>query len=100
MSRRWFPGVPDVVFGLVLLSVLVGGRFRLLNDPGTLWHLRLGRDSRDGFGPAGRHDDLDAAGEPWVDQSWLFDVGLALSGRPRRLVGRGGRVRGDDRLGS
>ena len=55
MSRRFAPGVPDLVFGLVLVSVLVGGRFRLLNDPGTLWHLRLGREIlRTGDGPAGR----------------------------------------------
>lgn len=85
MSRRFAPGVADVVFGLVLASVLVGGRFRLLNDPGTLWHLRLGREIL-ATGAVPRADTLTftRAGEPWVDQSWLFDAGLAL------LVDRGG----------
>jgi hypothetical protein len=79
MSRRFAPGVPDVVFGLVLVSVLVGGRYRLLNDPGTLWHLRLGREIV-GTGSVPRVDPLTFThgGEQWVDQSWLFDAGLAL----------------------
>lgn len=77
--RRLTPGLPDLVFGLVLASVLVGGRYRLLNDPGTLWHLRLGREILS-TGTVPRVDSLTFthAGEPWVDQSWLFDVGLAL----------------------
>lgn len=77
-SLRWWPGVADLVFGLVLASVLVGGRFRLLNDPGTLWHLRLGRDIL-ASGTVPRVDTLTFthAGETWVDQSWLFDVVLA-----------------------
>lgn len=78
MSRRLSPGVPDVVFGLVLVSVLIGGRYRLLNDPGTPWHLRLGREIvRTGEVP--RVDSLTytRAGHPWVDQSWLFDAALA-----------------------
>jgi hypothetical protein len=79
MSRRFAPGVPDVVFGLVLLSVLLGGRFRLLNDPGTLWHLRLGRDIlRAGDVPRVDSLTFTHVGEPWVDQSWLFDAALAL----------------------
>ncbi len=44
-SRVAVPGVPDLVFGLVLLTVLAGGRTGLLNDPGTFWHLRLGARS-------------------------------------------------------
>ena len=78
MSRRWVPGLVDAVFLLVLASVLIGGRFRLLNDPGTLWHDRLGRDIL-ASGSVPRVDALSftRAGVPWVDQSWLFDVGLA-----------------------
>ena len=44
MSRRLAIGVPEAIFGAVLISVLLGGKYRLLNDPGTLWHLRLGRE--------------------------------------------------------
>ncbi len=78
MTRRWVPGVVDAVFLLVLASVLIGGRFRLLNDPGTLWHDRLGRDIL-ASGSVPRADALSftRAGEPWVDQSWLFDLWLA-----------------------
>ena len=85
MSRRWVPGVPDLVFGLVLLSTLIGGRYRLLNDPGTNWHLRLGRDIlKDGAVPRVDMLSFTRAGQPWVDQSWLFDAGLAW------IVDRGG----------
>ncbi|MDR3639123.1 MAG: hypothetical protein P4L84_35285 [Isosphaeraceae bacterium] len=76
--RRWMPGVPDAVFGIVLATVLVGGRSGFLNDPGTFWHLRLGREIlRTGDVP--RFDTLTYTRElqPWVDQSWLFDVSLA-----------------------
>jgi hypothetical protein len=73
------PGIPDLVFGLVLITVLIGGRTGLLNDPGTLWHLRLGREIlRTGDVP--RSDMLTYTRDrvPWVDQSWAFDAGLAL----------------------
>jgi hypothetical protein len=79
IARRFVPGVPDAVFGLVLATVLVGGRTGFLNDPGTFWHLRLGREIlRTGAVP--RVDTLTYTRElqPWVDQSWLFDAGLAL----------------------
>jgi hypothetical protein len=42
--RRLIPQPSDLVFALVLLFVVIGGRYALFNDPGTLWHLRLGRD--------------------------------------------------------
>ena len=41
---RLIPRPSDLVFALVLLFVLIGGRHALFNDPGTPWHLRLGRD--------------------------------------------------------
>ncbi len=78
LTRRFAPGVPDFVFGLVLATILLGGRTGFLNDPGTFWHLRLGRDIlRTGTVP--RLDILTFTRDhqPWVDQSWLFDVGLA-----------------------
>lgn len=78
IARRLAPGVPDVVFGLVLATVLIGGRTGLLNDPGTFWHLRLGREIV-GTGDVPRFDTLTYTRDrqPWVDQSWLFDAGLA-----------------------
>jgi hypothetical protein len=79
LARRWMPGVPDLVFGLVLIVVLIGGRTGFLNDPGTFWHLRLGREIvRAGDVP--RADMLTYTRDrvAWVDQSWAFDVGLAV----------------------
>jgi hypothetical protein len=79
LLRRWKPGVPDLAFGVVLITVLAGGRTGFLNDPGTFWHLRLGREIlRTHDVP--RSDMLTYTRDhvPWVDQSWAFDVGLAL----------------------
>jgi hypothetical protein len=63
---------------LVLLFVVVGGRYALFNDPGTLWHLRLGRDIV-ATGAVPRCDTLTYTHSrvPWVDQSWAYDVMLA-----------------------
>jgi hypothetical protein len=77
-SRRFAPGVPDAVFAIVLVTVLIGGRTGFLNDPGTFWHVRLGREiARTGDVP--RFDMLTYTRDrvPWVDQSWAFDLGLA-----------------------
>src|SRR3954470_21591161 len=70
--------MPDLVFGVVLVTVLIGGRTGLLNDPGTFWHLHLGREIvRTGAVP--RVDTLTYTRQstPWVDQSWAFDAALA-----------------------
>jgi hypothetical protein len=85
LPRRWLPGVPDLVFGLVLIAVLIGGNTGFLNDPGTFWHLRLGREIV-GTHDVPRSDVLTYTRDhvAWVDQSWAFDAGLAL------LVDRGG----------
>ena len=75
---RLSPGPSDLVFALVLVLVLIGGRHALLNDPGTLWHLRLGRDIV-ATGAVPRCDTLTYTHSkvPWVDQSWAYDVMLA-----------------------
>jgi hypothetical protein len=77
--RRWSPGVPDLVFLLVLIAVSIGGRTGFLNDPGTFWHLRLGREILAAHAVP-RSDLLTYSREniEWADQSWAFDVGLAL----------------------
>jgi hypothetical protein len=76
-SRRMRVGVPDVVFGVVLMTVLFADR-SLLDDPGTFWHARLGREiARTGAVP--REDTLTYTRDraAWVDQSWGFDLVLA-----------------------
>ncbi len=80
--REWIEracGMPDVVFGLVLTACLVGGGGAFFNDPGTAWHVELGRTILE-TGCVPRVDQLTftRVGAPWVDQSWLFDAGLAL----------------------
>src|SRR3954466_4644580 len=79
LFRRWKPGVPDLVFGLILVTISIGGRTGFLNDPGTFWHLRLGREILR-TGDVLRYDSLTYTRDhvPWVDQSWAFDLGLAL----------------------
>ncbi len=75
---RLMPPPGDFVFGFVLVLTLVGGRFGFLNDPGTPWHLRLGREII-AKGTVPRCDTLTFTRDqaPWVDQSWGFDVMLA-----------------------
>jgi len=76
---RWIPGPVDLVFVLVLGMLLIGGRQALLNDPGTPWHLRLGREIL-ATGSVPHYDTLTFTHDhaSWVDQSWAFDVLLAL----------------------
>ncbi|MFI5458610.1 MAG: hypothetical protein ACHRXM_24520 [Isosphaerales bacterium] len=76
---RWMPAPGDLVFGVVLGMVLIGGRFGLLNDPGTPWHLRLGREIL-ATRTVPHFDTLTYTHDhaAWVDQSWAFDVLLAV----------------------
>jgi hypothetical protein len=79
---RWFRGVgaADLVFAAVLATGLVGGRAWFYNDPGTYWHLRLGREIlATGEVPRADTFTFTRAGTPWVDQSWAFDVALAAA---------------------
>ena len=77
--RRLIPQPGDLVFALVLLSVLTSKPESLFDDPGTPWHLRLGHDII-----ATRtvpHCDtltFTRTQTSWVDQSWGFDLLLAL----------------------
>jgi hypothetical protein len=75
---RFIPGPAELVFAIVLVLVLVGGHYSLFSDPGTPWHLRLGREIL-ASGSVPRHDFLTyrRQGADWVDQSWGFDVLLA-----------------------
>ncbi len=76
---RFIPGPSETVFLTVLGILVVVGQYALLNDPGTPWHLRLGRDIL-ASGSVPHVDTLTftRADNAWVDQSWGFDVLLAL----------------------
>src|SRR5580698_3508391 len=79
MFARFLPGPTDAVFGFVLALLLIGGRHGLLNDPGTPWHLQLGREIlKSGCVPRSDTLTFTRGGAPWVDQSWAFDALLAL----------------------
>jgi hypothetical protein len=76
---RFLPGPGDAIFGFVLGLTLIGGRHGLLNDPGTPWHLQLGREIiASGEVPRCDTFTFTRSGAAWVDQSWAFDVLLAL----------------------
>src|SRR3954468_20292022 len=68
---------PDLVFAVLATTGLISGT-AWLNDPGSPWHLRLGRDIL-ATGSVPRSDTLtwSRAETGWVDQSWLFDITLA-----------------------
>src|SRR5712692_7980491 len=78
-TNRLIPGPGDLVFAVVLGMVLIGGRYGLLNDPGTPWHLRLGREIL-ATGTVPHFDTLTYTRDHawWVDQSWAFDAMLAV----------------------
>lgn len=72
------PSVPDLVFLVVLVMGLVSGRSGFLNDPGTYWHIQLGREiTQTGSVPRADHFTYTRDRTPWVDQSWAFDLVLA-----------------------
>jgi hypothetical protein len=71
-------GAADLVFAVVLATGLIGGRAGFFNDPGTYWHLRLGREiAATGSVPRADTFTFTRGGTPWVDQSWAFDLALA-----------------------
>ncbi len=74
----WFSGPEPLMFVLVTVLGLGAGSSSFLNDPGTFWHARLGRDIWK-LGHVPRVDVLTSSrqGAVWVDQAWLFDVGLS-----------------------
>ncbi len=87
MSRRLTPGLPDLIAQPRCGDqCLIGGRFRLLQRSGfTLASATAGRDIlATRTVPRVDHLTFTQAGQPWVDQSWLFDVALAA------VVDRGG----------
>lgn len=73
-------GAPEIVFAYVLVMALASGTTSFLDDPDTFWHLEVGRRILDeGAVPFVDRLTYSRADTPWVDQSWLFDAGLALA---------------------
>src|SRR5436305_14303207 len=77
-AARFFRTETVVFLGLFLLLMALG-REKFCGDPGSLWHIVVGQRILS-TGELIHTDPFSftAAGEPWLSQGWLFDVGLAL----------------------
>jgi hypothetical protein len=72
--------IADVIFLAVLWRVLALGQSALLNDPGTPWHIQLGRDTwRTGHVPTTDAYSFTRRGAAWTSQYWLADLLLAAT---------------------
>jgi hypothetical protein len=61
------------------LWLLVDGRTRFFADPGTSWHLVVGRDIiATGQFPHTDRFSFTYAGQPWIASQWLGECGMAL----------------------
>lgn len=77
------PGLPGcfaaILFIGLFLFLQVGGHQRLLNDPGTYFHTRIGALILE-RGELPRQDwfTLQFEGQPWIAQQWLGEVSMAV----------------------
>lgn len=77
LARFWRPETG--IFLAVWLLLLAGGRSRLLRDPGTFWHTRVG-DIMLTTGALVRHDPFafTPPDRPWIPHQWLGECVMAL----------------------
>jgi len=77
---RWI-GPGAVVFLVVWLGLMAGGRVGMLRDPGTFWHTTTGELLlRNGFLDRDPYT-FTFAGTWWVPYQWLGEVGMAVAHR-------------------
>jgi hypothetical protein len=75
--RRYF-GPPTWLFLGVWLVLLVGGRSRFFQDPGTFWHVAVGdRIIESGFFDTDPYT-FTFAGKPWIPHQWLGECAMAV----------------------
>ncbi|MFO0938074.1 MAG: hypothetical protein U0798_16345 [Gemmataceae bacterium] len=68
-----------IVFLAIWLLSLVLFREAGFNDPGTFWHTRVGQLILDQHSfPRTDSFTFTFAGQPWIPQQWLAEVGMAL----------------------
>lgn len=65
-------------FLAIWLTLLAGGRSALFRDPGTFWHVVVGRRVLAGELPVVDEFSFTRRGQPWVASQWLGEAGLAL----------------------
>jgi len=75
--RRFWSAESGIFLGIWLALMLLG-RSSLLQDPGTFWHVKVGRQML-GSGEVIRTDPFSFTryGEPWVAHQWLAECGMA-----------------------
>ena len=78
MRQRFWRTETGLFLGIWLV-LMVTGRSRLLRDPGTFWHIEVGRQILD-RGELVWTDSFSftCAGQPWIARTWLAECGMAL----------------------
>lgn len=77
VQRFWRPETG--IFLVLWLILLVGGRSRLFQDPGTFWHTVVGEEIlRTGEFPVADTFSFTFAGRPWIPHQWLGECVMAL----------------------
>lgn len=79
MMARLGPG--PVIFAAFWLFFMAAGQSRLLRDPGTLWHTRVGEIVLERGFFEGDPFTFSHAGQRWVPHQWLGEVVMALAYR-------------------
>src|SRR5262249_49474110 len=75
--RRFWRPESGIFIGFWLLFLL-GGRSRMLTDPGTLWHTCAGEHMlRSGAVLRSDPFSFTTAGQPWVAHQWLSECLMA-----------------------
>ena len=77
LKKSW---APEAGIGLGIgLSLMVVGRDRMFRDPGTFWHVVVGRRILGGSGfPEVDPFSHTHRGRPWIAQQWLGECSMAL----------------------
>jgi len=81
MWRRLLSAETGIFLGL-WLGLMLFGRGTLLRDPGTFWHVEVGREILDS-GSVLRSDPFSftRGGRPWTAHQWLAECGMAAMHR-------------------
>lgn len=74
--KRLFQGA--AFFAVFWAFMIIAGRYKLLRDPGTFWHVVVGREIL----ASGTLPDTDVFsftfyGKPWIAQQWLGEIAMA-----------------------
>jgi hypothetical protein len=84
LKRFWRPETG--IFLGIWLVLMVGGRSRFLQDPGTFWHTVVGEHMLATWQPIYRDTfSFTFAGEPWIPHQWLGECLMAAVHRVAAL---------------